>query len=150
MWRIRHLVFFLVLLRTAGCANPRPSVVMQSGRGAVWRESLFLPRRRREEEQLEANMQAQHLCNKCHPSPSPPSSSPSLLLFFNPLYVFVKLVREQNTVPPLLRHNNPPGRENGRQVGSGYMRSGGGEQTVALHPSMLLPGNFFSPCVSHE
>lgn len=68
MWHIRHLVF-LVLLITARCGNPRFSIVMQSGREAVWREGLLLLQRRREEEQLAGNMQAQHLCNKCHSSP---------------------------------------------------------------------------------
>lgn len=58
MWHIGQLVF-LVLLIAAHCDNPRFSIVMQSAREAVWREGLSFPQRRREEEQLAANMQAQ-------------------------------------------------------------------------------------------
>lgn len=55
MWHIGQLVF-LVLLIAAHCDNPRFSIVMQSAREAVWREGLSFPQRRREEEQLAANM----------------------------------------------------------------------------------------------
>lgn len=52
--------------------------------------------------------------------------------------------------PTVFHHNNPPQEwwGGGRHVVSGYARWGAGEQIVALHPSMLLPGNFFFPVSS--
>lgn len=145
MWRIRHLVF-LVLLITARCGNPRFSIVMQSGRERVWKEGLFLLQRKREEEQLADNVQAQHLCNKCHSSHFR-SHHLILLSAFSPPSCVCQIIRGLNIVPPLVfHHNNPPaewGEGGERHVGSGHVRWGGGEQTVALHPYMWLPGNFF-------